>query len=597
MKENNEIKKKELEAETEKVSCWEWLKDELKPDRELISIKFILFCYTGGSAAFFPYLTLHMQQLGITMKEIAIIYAILPVGSILGPPISGMIADRMGQYKVVVVLNIFLATVLHVLLLYIPTRTPNPLTFSCGPNGNDMTWATCDYCHHERNNSDVVFTLEECSFKCDSPPEELQLCLTSGLNVTSCRSFDVADEIQVNGTLLSVLENDTCIHAFQQILHEEKVYQTLTCPSSCPVQCKVTGSPHCLHPDDPSNNPYTFWIYFFLRTIATFFLASGYTMLDATTLAILKDKSGELGKQRLLMMLGLASMPVLSGLLVDYYSEDLGYSDYMPAFYMGGAFTMTAALLVMRLQFKVDVAGEDIWHDLRSLFTRLEIDIFLVMVLILGANLGYLENFLFVFLKDLDAPNVLLGLTLTVGHLVGIPLMFMADKIINKVGRATIFTISFMAYALRHLGYAHLTNPWWTFPLELLEVLTYELMWVAATNYCPVLAPKGLLATMTGLAGATYYSVGRGVGSLLGGYLIASIGLSNTFLAFSSLSFASGILYIIIYFTYLRKVMLSDEDVKERERQEAEEAKAMLDADGRPAVIVTPKEQQNSSTL
>lgn len=588
----NGVKKDESEGESEKVSWWAWFKDELTPNKDLFTIKIILFCYTGGSAAFFPYLTLHMQQLGITVKEIAIIYAILPVGSILGPPLSGMIADRLGRYKIVVVVNVILATVFHVMLLYIPTRTPNPLTLSCGPQGHNLTWATCDYCHHDRNTTDVTFTLEECQFKCESPPEELQLCLHAG-EEKSCRNFNVTDKIEVTGTIFSLMNEDTCSHVWYELLHESDVYQQLTCPTTCPVECKVTGTPQCLHPDDPSNNPYTFWLYFVLRTVATFFLASGYTMLDATTLAILKDKSGELGKQRLLMMLGLASMPVLSGLAVDAYSADIGYSDYMPAFYIGGTLTLTAAVLVMRLQFKVEVAGENIWHDLKTLFTNLEIDIFLVVVLILGANLGYLENFLFVFLKDINAPNVLLGLTLTVGHLVGIPIMFMADKIINKVGKATIFTISFMAYALRHLGYAHLTNPWWTFPLELLEVLTYELMWVAASNYCPILAPKGLLATMTGLAGATYYSVGRGVGSLLGGYLIATVGLSNTFLVFSSMSLGCGILYIIVYFTYLKNVMLTGKELKEREKREAaEETKGMLDIEGRPATIVSTNNQQ-----
>lgn len=42
-----------------------------------------------GATGFLPYLTLHMQTLGITVKEIAVIYAFLPIASLLGPPISG----------------------------------------------------------------------------------------------------------------------------------------------------------------------------------------------------------------------------------------------------------------------------------------------------------------------------------------------------------------------------------------------------------------------------------------------------------------------------------------------------------------------------
>ena len=41
-----------------------------------------MFCVT-------PYYTVHMQQLGLTVREIAIIYAFLPISAIIGPIASG----------------------------------------------------------------------------------------------------------------------------------------------------------------------------------------------------------------------------------------------------------------------------------------------------------------------------------------------------------------------------------------------------------------------------------------------------------------------------------------------------------------------------
>lgn len=49
----------------------------------------IIFIYELGSTSFLPYLTLHMREIGLKIEEIAIIYAVLPVASILGPTISG----------------------------------------------------------------------------------------------------------------------------------------------------------------------------------------------------------------------------------------------------------------------------------------------------------------------------------------------------------------------------------------------------------------------------------------------------------------------------------------------------------------------------
>ena len=55
----------------------------------------------------------------------------------------------------------------------------------------------------------------------------------------------------------------------------------LTCPnrpSTCPLECKVEGFPSCDHPDDPSQNSVTFWVYFAIRLLGSF-LSSSLTMM------------------------------------------------------------------------------------------------------------------------------------------------------------------------------------------------------------------------------------------------------------------------------------------------------------------------------
>lgn len=49
----------------------------------------------------YPYLTIHMRELGINVEETAIMSAITPVVSILMPPIAGLIADKIGNFKVI----------------------------------------------------------------------------------------------------------------------------------------------------------------------------------------------------------------------------------------------------------------------------------------------------------------------------------------------------------------------------------------------------------------------------------------------------------------------------------------------------------------
>lgn len=48
----------------------------------------------------YPYLTIHMRELGINVEETAIMSAVIPVVAIIMPPIAGMIADKIGNFKV-----------------------------------------------------------------------------------------------------------------------------------------------------------------------------------------------------------------------------------------------------------------------------------------------------------------------------------------------------------------------------------------------------------------------------------------------------------------------------------------------------------------
>lgn len=52
----------------------------------------------------YPYLTIHMRELGISVEEAAIMSAVTPIVAIIMPPIAGVVADRIGNFKVLYIL-------------------------------------------------------------------------------------------------------------------------------------------------------------------------------------------------------------------------------------------------------------------------------------------------------------------------------------------------------------------------------------------------------------------------------------------------------------------------------------------------------------
>lgn len=89
---------------------------------QLVQLKVTLFLLFGATSALTPYLTIHMQSIGLTVEEVASVYLTLLFTSCLSPPLTGYLIDRFGRYKPVLLTSIVLNAVSHHLIHFIPAR-------------------------------------------------------------------------------------------------------------------------------------------------------------------------------------------------------------------------------------------------------------------------------------------------------------------------------------------------------------------------------------------------------------------------------------------------------------------------------------------
>ena len=85
----------------------------------------------------------------------------------------------------------------------------------------------------------------------------------------------------VNATLQTHENNEVCSHSWYDLVDGQHKYESLTCPGSCPISCRVTGTSYCA-PTGTDMTSSTFWMYFALRLIGTLFLSSSFTMMVST---------------------------------------------------------------------------------------------------------------------------------------------------------------------------------------------------------------------------------------------------------------------------------------------------------------------------
>ncbi|KAI5635585.1 MFS_1 like family domain-containing protein [Phthorimaea operculella] len=203
------------------------------------------------------------------------------------------------------------------------------------------------------------------------------------------------------------------------------------------------------------------------------------------------------------------------------------------------------------LEFKQP--AQNLLEDVISVFRNVEIVALFIACFIMGTAWGYIESFLFWLLQDLGASRSLMGITITVGGIAGLPLLVLSGPIIRRLGHANVLFIGFVFYAIRLLGYSLIYNPWLCLIFEALESVTSSLSFTAAVTYAARLSSTTTDTSVQGLLGGLYYGVGKGAGSLIGGYLMKFFGTRPTYQIFSAATLLTGCIYYLFNALYLRK--------------------------------------------
>ncbi|XP_055540675.1 uncharacterized protein LOC129727167 [Wyeomyia smithii] len=489
----------------------------------LVLLKATLFLIFGAFSSLVPYLTVHMQSLGLTVGEIATVYLTLLFTTCLCPPISGYIVDRFGQYKPVLMVCLVLNIVAHHSLDLIPRRQPFELIM-VQPR---LSFTTAD----------------KGSIYLDQPCSQAECPNASLLQLKLCQHCSIGNH---NNTLveLMVAQVDNSNRSCGLAILDECTLGRLENNSHpvISVQCKLS-------------NEYdgTFWYYLLIRFGATTMLTATVTIVDPMALTMVEQHGGDFGREKLFSSLGMAIFTPLTGLLIDYFSEGHSATNYQPAFYTYDTLMALSLISVLFLPIGQKLPSENIMKHLCEVLQHPHVLVFIMFLFFMGSFWGFIESYMFVIMKEMGSPNYLLGLTYTVGTATSIPMMYLTNPITKKVGHVNLLVVAFFAHALRILGYSFIHNPFWCFPIELNEAISCYFMWVVATTYCAVLAPNSLVATLIGVAGMAHFCLGKGVGSFAGGYLIAQFGTRMGFRYMGFCAIGCGLVYKFMHLVWLKR--------------------------------------------
>ena len=167
--------------------------------------------------------------------------------------------------------------------------------------------------------------------------------------------------------------------------------------------------------------------------------------------------------------------------------------------------------------------------------SSVEVASFLLIATTWGFCVGTIEGYLFLFLDDLGASEVLLGLSLTFTCLAEVPVFHYMDRILRVLGENVLVSLVSLAFMVRLSVYRMLGeqihNLWLVLPVELLHGITFGCAWAVGCLIMKREAPQGLQSTFQGIYQGVYFGVAHGVGGLTGGILYEKHGPRSVFMA------------------------------------------------------------------
>lgn len=131
--------------------------------------------------------------------------------------------------------------------------------------------------------------------------------------------------------------------------------------------------------------------------------------MDPIALTMIEKFGGDFGRERLFSSIGMAIFSPITGIMIDYSSRGLGYTDYSAAFYTYDVLLVISTMSVLMMPLGEKLPADNVFRDLWNLLKMPHVIAFIIFLFVLGNFWGFIESFLFLYLKELGAPNYLLG--------------------------------------------------------------------------------------------------------------------------------------------------------------------------------------------
>ena len=228
-----------------------------------------------------------------------------------------------------------------------------------------------------------------------------------------------------------------------------------------------------------------------------------------------RGKQEEFGKFRLWGSIGFIVATAISGGL--FFEDNLTITVYL---YSGSLLVL--GLISLRLPDR-HISTDVQWIDgLRLLADNRQLRLFLVGVILVGITVGISDQYLVIYMNELNASAWIVGATIAVTAVPEIPLMNYAETFIRKWGLRLTYIAAISALPVRWLFNILVTDPNIALPVQALHGVAMSALLAVGVIYIDNVLPKTLRASGQAIYSTSLYGLGPSIGLFIAGLLMGS---------------------------------------------------------------------------
>ena len=247
------------------------------------------------------------------------------------------------------------------------------------------------------------------------------------------------------------------------------------------------------------------------------FAAPIIPLADNAVMALLGDRKNQYGRQRIWGAVGWGVAAPFIGQLIESQGLQWAFWGYAGIMFVG-------LLVVQQIPFHPVSVQVPFWRGARTLLSNRAWLVFLLLVFFGGAGQAGIHNYLFLYMNELGASKMLMGLSLSIATISELPMFYYSDRLLARWSAKGLFIFATIMYVVRALALSYIHLPWMILITQLLHGLTFSAMWVAGVSYADEIAPPGLGATAQGLFSGIFMGISAATGAVLGGVLYQDFG-------------------------------------------------------------------------